>query len=99
MRYARFVYLLGALIFIIPGLASAEPRIALLIANRIYGGDIGSPKNPVSDGKLMAGALKKVGFAVSLVTDGHQRAMKKVLNDLSEEVHGVTNSIRLVREF
>jgi formylglycine-generating enzyme required for sulfatase activity len=84
MRYACVAYLLGAFLCIIPGLASAEPRIALIIANGTYGGDIGSLKNPVSDGKLMADSLKKVGFAVALVTDGDQRAMKKALNDFGE---------------
>ncbi len=84
MRFAWAAGLLGVLLFIIPGLASAEPRVALIIANGTYGGDIGSLKNPVSDGKLMSDALKKVGFAVNLVTDGDQRAMKLALNDFGE---------------
>ncbi len=84
MRFAWVAGLLGTLLFIIPGLASAEPRVALIIANGTYGGDIGSLKNPVSDGRLMSDALKKVGFAVNLVTDGDQRAMKQALNDFGE---------------
>jgi formylglycine-generating enzyme required for sulfatase activity len=84
MRYAWVAGLLAAFLLSMPGLASAEPRIALIIANGTYGGDIGSLKNPVSDGKLMSEALKKVGFTVILVTDGDQRMMKKSLNDFSE---------------
>ena len=64
--------------------ARAEPRVALVIANGDYGGDIGSLKNPVNDGKLVAAALKKVGFTVTLLTDGDQRAMKKALTDFGQ---------------
>ncbi|GAB2175712.1 hypothetical protein DLREEDagr8_12700 [Dongia sp. agr-C8] len=78
--------LFGALLFIMPGLAFAEPRIALIIANSNYKGDIGSLKNPVNDGKLIGEALKKVGFNVRLVTDGDQTAMKKALNGFSEDL-------------
>ena len=72
MRYAWFAGLLGALLLVLPGLASAEPRVALIIANGNYKGDIGSLKNPVSDGKLMSDALKKVGFKVNLLIDGER---------------------------
>jgi formylglycine-generating enzyme required for sulfatase activity len=84
MRVAWVACLLGILLGIAPGLASAEPRIALIIANGNYKGDIGSLKNPVADGKLVSEALKKVGFTVNLVTDGDQRAMKSALNAFGE---------------
>jgi formylglycine-generating enzyme required for sulfatase activity len=64
----------------------AEPRVALVIANGDYGGDIGSLKNPVSDGKLIAASLTKVGFKVILVTNGDQNAMKKALNDFGQQL-------------
>ncbi|HVZ00429.1 MAG TPA: SUMF1/EgtB/PvdO family nonheme iron enzyme [Dongiaceae bacterium] len=64
--------------------AEAEPRVALVIANGDYGGDIGSLKNPVNDGKLIAATLQKVGFKVTLVANGDQRKMKQALNDFSE---------------
>jgi formylglycine-generating enzyme required for sulfatase activity len=86
MRVAWVAGLLGALLLILPGLASAEPRIALIIANSNYKGDIGSLKNPVNDGKLVGEALKKVGFNVRLVTDGDQTAMKKALNGFGEDL-------------
>jgi hypothetical protein len=98
MRVAWIAGLVGALLFVIPGLASAEPRTALIIANSNDKGDIGSLKKPVNDGKLVGDALKKVEFTVNLVADGDQRAMKKSLNDFSEDVRGVISSIRLVRE-
>jgi len=86
MRVAWVAGLVGALLLITPGPASAEPRIALIIANSNYKGDIGSLKNPVNDGKLVGEALKKVGFNVRLVTDGDQIAMKKALNGFSEDL-------------
>jgi formylglycine-generating enzyme required for sulfatase activity len=86
MKVAWVAALFGALLLVVPGLASAEPRIALIIANSNYQGDIGSLKNPVNDGKLMGEALKKVGFNVRLVTDGDQNAMKKALNGFSEDL-------------
>jgi hypothetical protein len=86
LKVAWVAVLLGALLLVFPRLASAEPRIALIIANSNYKGDIGSLKNPVNDGKLIGEALKKVGFNVRLVTDGDQTAMKKVLNGFSEDL-------------
>ncbi|HVT52797.1 MAG TPA: SUMF1/EgtB/PvdO family nonheme iron enzyme [Dongiaceae bacterium] len=62
----------------------AEPRVALVIANGDYGGEIGSLKNPVSDGKLIAASLQKVGFKVTLLTDGDQRKMKQALLDFGQ---------------
>jgi formylglycine-generating enzyme required for sulfatase activity len=74
--------LFGALALKAP--AEAEPRVALVIANGNYGGDIGSLKNPVNDGKLIAASLQKVGFKVALVTDGDQRKMKQALLDFGQ---------------
>src|SRR5689334_7414734 len=66
--------------------AGAEPRVALVIANGDYGGDIGSLKNPVNDGKLIAASLQKVGFKVILITNGDQRTMKKALTDFGQQL-------------
>jgi len=81
-----FVVMLGATILFRAGLApaQAEPRVALVIANGNYGGDIGALKNPVNDGKLIAASLQKVGFKVALVTDGDQRKMKQALLDFGQ---------------
>jgi len=84
MRHALLACLLGLVLGLAAVPAAAESRIALIIANGNYQGDIGSLKNPVNDGKLIGDALKKVGFSVDLVTDGDQRAMKKALNDFGE---------------
>jgi formylglycine-generating enzyme required for sulfatase activity len=86
MRVAWVAGLLGVLLLFIPAPASAEPRIALIIANSNYQGDIGALKNPANDGKLIGDALKKVGFSVRLVTDGDQTAMKKALNGFGEDL-------------
>ncbi|MFO1171227.1 MAG: caspase family protein [Hyphomicrobiaceae bacterium] len=58
--------------------AHAESRIALIIANGAYQNT--SPlKNPVADGKLMAGTLEGLGFKVTLATDLDAKAMKKAM--------------------
>ena len=44
--------------------AHAEPRVALVVGNSDYGGDLGHLPNPVNDAKLMAETLRKVGFEV-----------------------------------
>jgi carboxyl-terminal processing protease len=49
--------------------ADAEPRVALVIGNSDYGGDLGHLPNPVNDAKLMAETLRKVGFDVVEVED------------------------------
>lgn len=62
------------------GIASAESRIALIIANGAYQNT--SPlKNPVADGKLMATTLEGAGFKVTLATDLDAKAMKKAMLD------------------
>lgn len=62
------------------GMASAESRIALIIANGAYQNT--SPlKNPVADGKLMATTLEGMGFKVTLATDLDAKAMKKAMLD------------------
>ena len=54
--------------------AMAEPRIALVIGNGAYRSVNGLP-NPPNDAKLMADALKRVGFQVTLVADGDMATM------------------------
>jgi len=55
------VVLLAALL---PSLARAEARIALLIGNQGYATDVGPLKNPLNDIRLVGAALAKVGFEV-----------------------------------
>jgi hypothetical protein len=85
MRVVWVACLLGALLLSQAGAASAEPRIALIIANGSYKGDIGPLKNPVSNGKLAWGRPP---------TD--LRSAKR--GGLPPDLRSKFNSIRLVRE-
>ena len=58
--------------------ASAESRVALIIANSAYQ-NTAPLKNPVRDGRLMAGTLEAMGFKVTLATDLDSKAMKKAM--------------------
>lgn len=67
-----------------PVLAAAETRVALIIANSAYSGGAPALPNPVSDGRLMAGALKSVGFAnVTLITDANRLTMERALRSFA----------------
>ena len=61
------------------GSARAETRAALVIANGSYSGDLAALPNPVNDGKVVAAALERVGFSVTLLTDADQAEMKKAI--------------------
>ena len=66
--------------FFVTGLASAEQRIALVIANGAYqtsaGGALANPKN---DGRIMAAALRDIGFDVTVVEDSSQKDMRRAI--------------------
>ncbi|WP_320500252.1 caspase family protein [Dongia rigui] len=66
--------------------AAAEPRIALVIGNADYGGDLGRLANPVNDAKLMAKSLTAVGFDVITVTDADQKDMKRAIGTFGEKL-------------
>ncbi len=66
--------------------ASAEPRVALVIGNSNYGGDLGLLPNPVNDAKLIAKTLRQVGFDVVEVEDADQQAMKKAIGDFGDKL-------------
>ncbi|PPD31296.1 MAG: hypothetical protein CTY20_00725 [Hyphomicrobium sp.] len=59
---------LGALL-VLPGRATAEPRIALVIANQGYTQPGAKLTNTHRDGDLVKAALEKVGFKVTVVRD------------------------------
>jgi len=51
-------------------------RIALVVGNGAYGGELGALRNPVNDARLMAQTLRGVGFAVRLVEDADEDALE-----------------------
>ena len=61
------------------GTSAAEvsgARIALVVGNGAYGGELGALRNPVNDARLMAQTLRGVGFAVRLVEDADEDALE-----------------------
>ena len=49
---------------LLPVQALAEKRVALLIGNQSYNGDIGALANPHNDTALLEKALKRLGFGL-----------------------------------
>jgi tetratricopeptide (TPR) repeat protein len=93
MRACAGRALLGILIcgwLFVGGTAAAgiEPRVALVIGNSDYGGDLGRLPNPVNDAKLMAATLRKVGFDVVEVEDADQGALKQAIVDFGDKLSG-----------
>jgi carboxyl-terminal processing protease len=66
--------------------ARAEPRVALVIGNSNYGGDLGVLPNPANDAMLMAKTLRQVGFDVIEVEDADQRKMKRAIVDFGDKL-------------
>jgi hypothetical protein len=50
------------LVLLIPSVARAETRLALVISNASYPAEIGRLENPHRDGAVIAAALETVGF-------------------------------------
>lgn len=65
--------------------ASAETRLALVMANGAYQKAPPLP-NPPNDGRLMAGALRQVGFSVQEASDLDLRGMQRALRVFYERV-------------
>ena len=63
--------------------ALAEPRIALVIGNSNYGGDLPKLPNPANDADLMAATLKKLGFKVVETRDADLNQMNKAIREFS----------------
>jgi carboxyl-terminal processing protease len=66
--------------------AFAEPRVALVIGNSAYQGDLPALPNPANDAKLMARTLKSVGFDVVEAEDASQDQMKQAIAEFSDKL-------------
>ncbi len=66
--------------------AGAEPRVALVIGNSKYGGDLPKLTNPANDAELMAATLKKLGFDVVKVQDADLQQMKRAISDFGTKL-------------
>src|SRR5436190_20901908 len=64
--------------------ALAEKRIALLIGNQAYRAGVGALANPLNDIRVVADALKAVGFEVLKPTQNARRAdMLRAIHDFA----------------
>ncbi|MBW8755490.1 MAG: caspase family protein [Sphingomonadales bacterium] len=70
------------------GSALAEPRVALVIGNSNYGGDLGQLPNPANDARLMAKTLQGIGFTVIEAENADQAKMKRVIQDFGAKLAG-----------
>ncbi|HVT53721.1 MAG TPA: caspase family protein, partial [Dongiaceae bacterium] len=66
--------------------AAAEPRVALVIGNSKYTGDLPKLANPDNDAALMAATLKKLGFVVVQVQDADLNQMKRAIQDFGTKL-------------
>jgi carboxyl-terminal processing protease len=80
---AGFALLLG---LVLANPALAEKRVALVIGNSAYTGDMPPLPNPANDAKLMEGALKAVGFDVVSVTDATKDQMTEALGQFRDKL-------------
>src|SRR5262249_39538123 len=69
------VVIVVLLIALLPSLARAEARIALLIGNEAYNQRVGRLKNPHTDVALIGASLKLLGFEVTTLKDADYLAM------------------------
>src|SRR4029453_1504758 len=73
------------LFLMVPSVAQAEKRIALLIGNKDYG--VGALVNPLNDIRIVGEALKTVGFEVLRPTQNATRAaMLRAIHDFSPKL-------------
>jgi formylglycine-generating enzyme required for sulfatase activity len=77
---------LAVLAFAAP--AAAEPRIALVIGNSNYSGDLPKLPNPANDAELMASTLKQLGFKVVETRDADLNQMNRAIREFSDMLSG-----------
>jgi uncharacterized caspase-like protein len=80
MLRAVIALLVALLVLLIPSVAQAEARIALLIGNEAYGSEIGRLANPRNDVALLEQALKGVGFDVVTVQNAGLGTLHQTVN-------------------
>jgi uncharacterized caspase-like protein/lipoprotein NlpI len=81
----RLVCLVVAFLTLAGG-ALAEPRVALVIGNSNYGGDLGQLPNPANDARLIAKTLQAIGFTVIEAENADQARMKRVIQDFGAKL-------------
>lgn len=77
IRSARVALVLSLAALFPAHVAQAEPRVALVIGNSNYGGDLRALPTTINDARLMAETLKKAGFNVIEVEDADRAGMRR----------------------
>jgi uncharacterized caspase-like protein/formylglycine-generating enzyme required for sulfatase activity len=75
---------LMALALLVPLIAAAEPRVALVVGNSAY--PSGPLRNPANDAELMSETLRKVGFEVIERRNADQATMKRAIEDFGAQL-------------
>ena len=78
--WVRVVVAIGLLFLPTVVFAQAEKRIALLIGNQGYGGDVGRLANPHNDMGLLEKALSDLGLEVTTVRDAGLAGLHQAVN-------------------
>jgi hypothetical protein len=83
---ARRVFAFFAFVaaLLLPHLATAETRTALVIGNSEY--SFGPLINPANDAKLMGETLTRTGFKVNTVLNADRQTMQRALLDFSRDI-------------
>ncbi len=71
---------------VVPKEMFSEKRVALVIGNNNYKGDLPKLRNPINDAKAIKNLLKSRGFDVIYKTDVTKRAMKKSLKTFYRKI-------------
>jgi hypothetical protein len=82
--FRSVVFLMG--LMLAHSAALAEKRMALLIGNETYAGDIGRLSNPHNDVALLEQALKGLGFEVVVARDVGLGALTTAINAYARRV-------------
>ena len=69
------------------GVAGGDERVALVIGNSAYEG-IGELPNPKNDATDVGGALRDLGFGVTILVDGDRAGMEEALRTLARQSVG-----------
>jgi formylglycine-generating enzyme required for sulfatase activity len=69
-----------------PAAATPPSRLALVIGNATYGGDLGVLRNPVHDASDMATTLQQLGFTVTLLQDATHQQMETAVVAFSRQL-------------
>jgi uncharacterized caspase-like protein len=75
---------IALLLLLLPAIASAERRTALVISNAAY--EVGRLRNPVHDASDMSTTLQQLGFEVTLLSDADRRTMVEAIDLLSRQL-------------